>query len=433
MSSSCFLLSASRCLLPASLQPIPAMTQRLVFALPIALVLAACSEVTTAPKQIDQLPRPLTNMEQRLATSSTQFGLSLLRNVNERSGPDSNVFISPLSASMALGMTLTGAAGGTLDSMRATLGFPGMEIADIDASYRSLIDLLRGLDASVDFRIANSIWYDHELPVEQPFLDAGATYFDAKIAPLDFSAPGAASVINSWVNEGTNGKIKSIVATIPPWMVMYLINAIYFKGSWSYQFDAGKTSDQPFHAADGSSETIPMMYQKGTFPAVATADYNAVELPYGGGAYSMVVVVPHEGADVDSFISSLTPESWATLLASLTDQSGDVYLPRFRLEWQDSLRGDLTAMGMGIAFDGGAADFSGISRDVHLALTSVDQKTFVAVDEEGTEAAAVTIVGAGVVSLPPALIRADRPFLFAIRERLSGTLLFIGKIAEPPT
>lgn len=224
------------------------------------------------------------------------------------------------------------------------------------------------------------------------------------------------------------------MGSISPEMVMYLINAIYFKASWSYQFDKSMTSDRPFYAANGSTTPVPMMYQRGTFPAASTADYQAIELPYGGGAYSMVVVVPSEGRSVDSLIASLDARSWRALLASFTEMSGDVYLPRFQLEWKDSLDQALVAMGMGIAFQGGLADFSGISREFGhgLAITSVNQKTFVDVDEEGTEAAAVTSVGIGVVSLPPTLLRADRPFLFAIRERLSGTLLFIGKMEAPP-
>lgn len=404
-----------------------------VFALPIAVVLAACGEGSTAPKQIDQLPRSLTSSEQLLATGSTGFGLDLLREINNRTEPDRNVFISPLSASMALGMTASGAAGATLDSMRTTLGFQGMDIDDMDASYRSLIDLLRGLDPSVDFRIANSIWYRNELQVEQPFIDAATSYFDAEVSALDFDSPGAPGVINDWVNESTNGKIAKIVQTIPRDMVMYLINAIYFKGSWTTQFDKAKTRDEPFHSADGSVASVPMMHVSGTFPAAANGDYNAVELPYSGGAYSMVVVVPSGGQSVDSLIASLDPDSWDALLESLTKQSGDVYIPRFRLEWKDSLIEALTAMGMGIAFDGGSADFSGISTAGQLYISSADQKTFVAVDEEGTEAAAVTTIGGGVTSVSSALLRADRPFLFAIRERLSGTLLFIGKMATPPT
>ncbi|HEY9450834.1 MAG TPA: serpin family protein [Gemmatimonadaceae bacterium] len=409
------------------------MTLRLLGTLTITMLLAACSsEGPTAPKKIEQLPRPLSSVEQQIAEGSTGFGLALLRGVNERTSADSNVFISPLSASMALGMTATGAAGETLDSMRTVLGYPNVELQEMDESYRSLIDLLRGLDPSVDFRIANSIWYRDGLSVEQSFVDATKKYFDAEVASLDFGSPGAVGTINDWVKRSTNDKIDEIITTIPDDIVMYLVNAIYFKGSWTAQFDRSMTSDQPFYAANGSHPSVPMMWVEGNFPAAATGEYTAVELPYGGGAYSMVIVVPGEELSVDSLITELDTDRWEALLAGLTEHNGIVELPKFRLEWKDSLEAPLIDMGMGIAFDPNRADFSRISRQTSLLISSVDQKTFVNVDEEGTEAAAVTSVGIGPTSAPSPLLRADRPFLFAIRERFSGTLLFIGKMAVPP-
>jgi serpin B len=332
---------------------------------------------------------------------------------------------------MALGMTMNGAAGATLDSMRATLGYADMSLADIDASYESLIDLLRGLDSHVDLRIANSIWYRQGFPFEQSFLDTGKEFFDAKITGANFDDPGTPALINDWVSQATNGRIPTIVDLIPRDMVMYLINAIYFKGTWTTQFDKGATKPMPFFAADGSTKQVPMMYVHGTFPARSTATYQAAEFPYGGGAYSMIVVVPREGQSVDSLIASFGPSQWESLIASLSDQEGDVYLPRFQLQWKKSLNDALTALGMGIAF-GSGADFTGMSKAGGLAISDVDQSTFVKVDEEGTEAAAVTSVGVIIVSLPPALLVANRPFFFAIRERLSGTLLFVGKMAVPP-
>lgn len=410
------------------------MSSRLVGAVAITAVLAACSsEGPTAPKKIEQLPRPLSSVEQEIADGSTGFGLALLREVNERLPADSNVFISPLSASMALGMTATGAAGETLDSMRAVLGYPDVDLDEMDQSYRSLIDLLRALDPSVDFRIANSIWYRNGLNVEPSFVDATKQYFDAEVAALDFDSPTAVGTINDWVKHGTNDKIQKIVNSIPEYMVMYLINAIYFKGSWTAQFDESRTRDEPFFAADGSQPAVPMMSIESDFLATSTDEYSAVELPYGGGAFTMIVVVPRQGLSVDSLISELDASRWQALLGGLTERGGLVQIPRFRLEWRSSLSAPLIDMGMGIAFDATRADFSGISRDASLFISSVDQATFVNVDEEGTEAAAVTSVGIGFVSLPLPLLRADRPFLFAIRERFSGTLLFIGKMAVPPT
>ncbi len=409
------------------------MTTRLVGLLSIALVLAACSEGSTAPRKIEQLPRPLNSVEQQIAGGSTEFGLSLLREVNRRTSPDSNVFISPLSASMALGMTATGAVGETLDSMRTVLGYGNMDLQSMDEAYGSLIGLLRGLDPSVDFRIANSIWYRNDLTVKSSFVDATREYFDAEVSALDFGSPDAVETINDWVRRSTNDKIDRMVTSIPRWMVMYLANAIYFKGSWTRQFDRSRTRDEPFFAADGSRVNVPMMSVKGSFPAALTDEYTAAELPYGGGAFGMIVVVPREGVSVDSLVARMDAARWQTLLDGLSTTDGLVEIPRFELEWSDHLNEPLIEMGMGIAFDDARADFSGISPSSGLFVSSVFQKTYVKVDEEGTEAAAATSVGIGVVSLPHTLLRADRPFLFAIRERFSGTLLFIGKMAVPPT
>lgn len=402
-----------------------ALTRRSFFSLAAVLMLAACNGSPTQPSRISELPRPLTSTERALVTANNEFAFSLFRELHQRTA-DSNLFMSPLSASMALGMTMNGAGGTTLDAMRTTLGFGTMPMTDIDASYRSLIDLLRGLDHSVDFRIGNSIWYRQGFAVEQPFLDAGKQYFDARISALDFDDPNAPRTINDWVKTSTNGKIETIVDRIPRDVVMYLVNAIYFKGSWQKQFDKARTMTREFHAIDGSLPQVPMMSQTDTFPAVRTDDYTAAELPYGGGAYSMVVVVPSPGSSLDSLVASLDATRWAALLASFTLRHGEVAIPRFRLEWKKELNDPLTALGMGVAFQDGAADFSGISKSQSLVITTVLQKTFVDVNEEGTEAAAATSVGIGPTSAPAPLLRADRPFLFAIRERFSGTVLFMG-------
>jgi len=399
-----------------------------------ATLLAACSTDSTAPGPITALPRALTGSEQQLISASNGFAFALLRQLNQDTPADSNIFVSPLSASMALGMTMNGAAGATLDSMRAVLGFAGMPVADIDDSYKALIDLLRGLDPRVDFRIANSIWYRQDIPFNKSFLDAGKQFFDAEIAGVDFHDPATVGVVNDWVNTSTNGKIPALVETLSPNTAMYLANAIYFKGTWVEQFDPKLTAPFPFTQLDGSIMTVQMMQVDDSFPAITTPAYQAVDLPYGGGAYAMLVVVPAQGQRVDALLSSFGPGDWQSLLAGLTMQHGKVSLPRFQLEWKDSLNHALEALGMGVAF-GPDADFTNMSSALGhgLAITSVDQSTYVKVDEEGTVAAAASGVGVGVTSVPPPLLTADHPFFFAIHEKLSGAILFVGKIATPPS
>ena len=408
-------------------------TIRSLSTLGVVFTLAACGGPSpTAPTAIRQLPRALTADEQQLITQSNGFAFSLLQQVSSLA-PDSNLFMSPLSASMALGMTMNGAEGSTLDAMRSTLGFSSMSLAQADASYESLIALLRGLDPNVTFQIANSIWYRQGFAVEPDFLQTDKQYFDATVQGLDFSAPSAVSTMNAWVSSNTKGKITNIVASpIDPATVMFLIDAIYFKGAWQYQFAPGKTRSQPFHLDDGSSAPVPMMDLTGVSVLEGgTAAYQAVELPYGGGAFAMDVILPNEGTTLDAVVAQLGDGGWPALLAQLSTATGEVQIPRFTLAWGASLNGPLSALGMGIAF-GPNADFSGIAKAGGLHITDVRQKAFVDVDEQGTTAAAATSVAIGVNSVSPLAFRADHPFLFVIRERLSGTILFMGEFRRPP-
>jgi len=402
---------------------------RLKFAL-LALTVLACSD-PSGPGKITALPRELTGAEQKLITGSNAFAFDLFRQINtdQRS---SNVFISPLSASMALGMTVNGAAGSTYDAMHTTLRLGDASKQEINEGYESLIALLRGLDKSTDFRIANSIWYEQSFPFNAGFLADSKSFFDAEVKGLDFKNPSSLATINSWVNQSTAGKIPAILDAIDPAERMFLINAIYFKGSWQKQFDKSKTSDAPFFAFDKTTSTVPLMHQADATLRIAhSSNYSAVDLLYGNSAFAMTVVLPNAGVDINAFAESLTGDSWKMLEESFVEQESDLYLPRFQVTWKRQLNPDLTALGMGIAFSDNA-DFTGMSPLGHqLAITHVIQKTFVDVNEEGTEAAAATSVGIGPTSLPPS-IRVDRPFVFVIRERFSGTILFMGKIVKLP-
>ncbi|HYN80123.1 MAG TPA: serpin family protein [Gemmatimonadaceae bacterium] len=396
---------------------------------PVALTALACSDPSGPGETITSLPRPLTVAEQKLIGGSNAFAFDLLRQVNTAQR-GSNVFISPLSASMALGMTANGAAGSTYDAMRSTLRLGDASRQEINEGYKSLIALLRGLDKSTDFRIANSIWYEQTFPFNEPFLAESKSFFDAEVKGLDFTSPSALTTINSWVNASTNNKIPEILDDIDDAEVMFLINAIYFKGSWQKQFDKSKTAQAPFFALDGSTANVPLMHQSVPLRVARTSTYTAVDLLYGNSAYAMTVVLPNQDVSVNTLAESLTGETWKSLEESFSEHQSEFYFPRFKLEWKRVLNSDLRALGMGIAFDN--ADFTPMSpRGRELVITKVIQKTFVDVNEEGTEAAAATSVGVGLTSAPSA-IRVDRPFLFVIRERFSGTIMFMGKIVKLP-
>ncbi len=386
----------------------------------------------TQPAALTVLPRPLNASELTVVGAANDFSFSLFRQLSAAQ-PGVNVFTSPLSASMALGMTMNGAASATYDQMHAALAFGGASESDIDQGYKSLIVLLRGLDAGVDFRIANSIWYRADFPFAPSFLEAGKNWFDAQVTGLDFASSSAVSTINAWVSAATSTRIPTIIDQISPDQTMFLINAIYFKGSWRDKFDAALTTDAPFHGITGD-RAVKLMHRYGKIAYLSTPDFDAVDLPYGNGAFTMTVLLPNVGKNVDALASTMWSADWATWSGRFHIATMDLYLPRFVLSWDRTLNGDLEALGMRDAFIPGAADFTRMSpRGRDLFINVVKQKTYVDVNEEGTEAAAVTSVGVALTAAPvPIVVRVDRPFVLIIRERLSSTVLFIGKINTLP-
>lgn len=381
---------------------------------------------------IEGLPRDLKLAEVNLTTANNTFGLKLFKEIvlDEQ---DKNVFISPLSVSMALGMTYNGAAGTTEEAMRNTLEYGDLTNEEINESYRDLTDMLVNLDPSVQFQIANSIWYRRGFQVEQEFMDINQTYFDAEVSGLNFSLPSALITINNWVNQKTNGKITEIIDEIKPEIVMFLINAIYFKGDWTIQFDTAKTQDGDFYLLDGSKKTVRMMTQKNDFAYYSHEDFQAIDLPYGGQAFSMTIFLPDADVNIDDFIAQINDENLSDWIGCLNEIELYLSMPKFKLEYDLTLNDVLKALGMEIAFDQSQADFSKISQSLfgeRLYIDEVKHKTFVDVNEEGTEAAAVTSVGIGFTAAPPSMT-VDRPFVFVIREKFSNTILFMGKIVEP--
>jgi serpin B len=404
-----------------------------LLAIATAGLVTACADgigPDPTPKTITELPRDLSVAEGQLIEADNSFAFKLFKEVNEQEG-DKNSFISPLSVAMALGMTYNGSAGTTRQAMRDVLELQGMNLQEVNESYRSLIDLLRNLDPRVEFALANSIWYRHTMTFERDFLDLNQDYFDAEVTAIDFGDPSASQNINGWVNDKTNGRIPKIVPeAIPASVVMYLINAIYFKADWTHQFDKGRTRGAPFSLIDGSEVTVDMMEHEGEIPVryLWNPDLMAVELSYGGDAYVMTVLLPNEPSGITALIDSLTQHNWSAWLDQL--HKGEVYvrLPKFTLEYELEMKDVLTALGMGVAFSG-AADFTNMYAPGGIWIDRVKHKAFVQVDEEGTEAAAVTSV-VMIDSAPMAFV-VDRPFVFVLREKLSGTILFMGKVMDP--
>ena len=382
------------------------------------------------PKQIEVDAPTL-----QLIGSGNQMGFELFKKIHDSQEPSQNTMISPVSVALALAMTYNGAEGDTKSAMEEALQLTGLSRQQINASYRALIEALLTVDPKVTMEIANSIWYRQEFSVEQDFLDVNQEYYDAEVSALDFNSSEAPSIINDWVSDKTNGKITKIIDQIDPLTMMYLINAIYFNGKWRYQFDPDKTSDEPFYLADSSEIQVPMMQTEADLGYFSHDLFRAVEMPYGRGNYTMVCFLPREEYRVDDVIGAMNEDNWDQWMNGFQEYPVQVHLPKFKFEYKKSLKEILIQMGMGVAFDPLESDFSGINPDRDdLHISEVKHKTFIEVDEKGTEAAAVTSVTMNATSADPAgpvVVKFDRPFVFAIREVTTGTVVFAGKVVKP--
>ncbi len=387
----------------------------------------SCSETIVEPKEV----RELTQIEKNVVSSSEEFGLNLFRKINEFEG-DKNIFISPLSISMALGMALNGAAGETYTAMQSTLELSSLSSQEINEAYKSLIELLTQIDPKVQFQIANSIWYKNTITFEKQFIDLNKTYFNAEVEGLNFSDQNSVKTINSWVDKSTNGKIKSILEKIPDEAIMYLINAIYFKGTWQYEFKKSETIDDLFTLSNGKKVNCEMMVQTNDkFRYFSNSNFQAVDLRYGSGDFSMTIFLPNWDKTEDVILEQLNKENWNLWINSFTESQGTIQLPKFELEYKYNLNDVLKALGMEISFSENA-DFTNLYKPGGVFISNVEHKTYVKVDEEGTEAAAVTSVEFGATSIGGGFVmRMDRPFIYIIRESNSGSILFMGKIVKP--
>jgi serpin B len=326
-------------------------------------------------------------------------------------------------------MTYNGAAGETQQAMAKTLELEGMSLQEVNQSSAGLRKTLETLDPKVELTIANSIWARQGVPFKPDFLERNRQFFGAKITLLNFGDPQAPALINQWVNTNTKGKIEKIIEQIDSQVVMLLINAIYFKGQWQAKFDKSKTQDGVFHLPDGRQKQVPMMFQEGVYPYFRGEDFEAVRLAYGEGQVSMTIFLPSSSSSLDAFMGRLNAENWESWIVRFREakENIQIMMPRFKLAYEATLNDALKMLGMEIAFDGSRANFEGMGGG--LWISEVKHKSIVEVNEEGTEAAAVT--GVVVIDSVPPLFLVDHPFFFAIRDDRTGTVLFMGTVIEP--
>ncbi len=380
-------------------------------------------------------PVNLTINQRKKAETDNSVAFKMFREVSKQEGD--NTFFSPFSLNMALGMLYNGTSDKTRTEMVKVLGIADFSESEINEYYQKISQVLLEIDPITDITIANSIWYRHNFPVKNTFIETGKKYFDTEVQVLDFNNPNAADVINKWCADKTKNRINHIVAgPIPDNMMLYLINALYFKSKWQMEkkFDKEKTKLDDFNKTGNQKIKVQMMEQTSTLPYYADQYLQCIELPYGNQAFSMVAILPSGNMKINQLIEYLPDADWQNIVNSMRQQRVWLKLPRFKIECKLPLNQPVKNLGMNRIFNG---DFANIS-DESLAVSEIRQKTFVEVNEEGTEAAAVTvtaIVAFGTQKrgdpIEPVRFFADRPFLFLIREKSTGVILFIGRIDEP--
>ena len=344
-----------------------------------------------------------------------------------------NAFVSPLSLTMALGMLYNGTSPDAAAEMATALGVADFTPEQINEHYRTLYKALLEADLRTVLAIANSIWAKEGFSVKPPFYDTNREYYDAEVRSLPFDA-AAVAAINKWCADNTSGRIPKILDQIPAEAVMYLINAVYFKGQWMFEFAKSDTRDEDFHLAGGSTKKVKMMSQETDLPYYRDETLECVDLPYGNGAFSMMVVMPSdENTPLDDLIASLDAATYNRAVEGLRERGVALKLPRWKQECDFLLNDAVKELGIRRIFGDGS--LSGINDDPRLAVSNIKQKTFVEVTEEGTEAAAVTVIEIVYTSVGPGSgpmqFHADRPFIYLIRERSTGAILFIGRMDNP--
>lgn len=392
------------------------------------------SDVSEDPTNMKD-PKTLTlpNYASRALEDGNNFGIRFFTDVALEE--QKNLMLSPLSANIALNMLMNAADGDTYNQIRDLLGYEGLSQTEINELYNTLIEQLLSADEKVTLHLANALFYRDIFPVKETYIETMKTDYDAEVEGLDFSDTNQTlKRINGWASDNTNKKIDKVLNEISPNLVAVLMNAVYFKGDWTQKFEKRSTAKHQFTLNDGSRIDVPTMVGEIAIKAHHGNNYNAYELSYGRNNFVMDLILPDQ--PLPEFLSQFDGRLYHEITNRLDAQEGQrdylIHLPKFKFKYEKKLNETLKAMGMIDAFDQYKADLSRFS-DKPTFVSFVKQNTFVDVNEEGTEAAAVTTIGIEFNSASPlpATVHFDKPFIFSIRERTTNTLLFIGTVFDP--
>jgi serpin B len=406
-----------------------------IILLPLAFILTSISSCQKNDLEPDE--NKIINLDEKsakLVEADNAFGIELFQTIRAESDEE-NLMVSPLSVSVALAMAYNGADGETKTEMEEVLKLKGLTKEQINASYKMLIEALQSLDEEVVFEIANAIFYADGFSVKPDFLSTHQNIYDAEVEALNFNNEASVAIINGWVAEKTKDKIEKIIDQLNPLDRMVLLNAIYFYGTWTNEFDKEGTHNLSFHKNDGTTLEVPMMTKLEKLPYKENTLFKAIKMPYGNGQYNMVILLPVSGNNSQDIIDVLTAANWKSWMGTfeMTDRV-QITMPRFKYAFETQLKDVLKIMGMQKAFMPSDADFSGIS-DEDLYISEAIHKSYIDVNETGTEAAAVTGLVFTTTSIgdePPTVpFYVDRPFVYAITENDTDAILFIGEVNHP--
>ena len=405
------------------------------------LFLAAAGAINSLEAQTPAGSPPVSSDKPAVASiaeCTNQFTFDLYSRLRADHG---NLFCSPASLYTALAMTAAGAAGETATELARTLHVPGSR-QQLDEAMHALLASWKSGDKKPGFRlsVANRLWAQAGERFLPAYLAVTRTDYGAELAPLDFAnhVDEARQTINKWVEDQTEGKITDLILT-PSQLTgarLVLTNAVYFKGNWAEPFRKDMTKEEDFHLSGQPSVKASLMHTRHHFRYASVDGVQLLELPYVGDSLSLIALLPEKQDGLPGLEARLTLGNWQKWMNGLVSQQVIVSLPRFKTTSQFELKPLLEAMGIGSAFDPRAADFSGMTGDRTLYMSAVLHKAYVDVNEEGTEAAAATgvVMRATAVRLPqrpPAVFRADHPFLFVIQDNRNGAILFLGRVADP--
>eukprot|EP01013_Petalomonas_cantuscygni_P045187 TRINITY_DN9795_c0_g1_i1.p1 TRINITY_DN9795_c0_g1~~TRINITY_DN9795_c0_g1_i1.p1 ORF type:complete len:418 (-),score=31.05 TRINITY_DN9795_c0_g1_i1:974-2188(-) len=380
--------------------------------------------------------RPLQVQEQEMVSSSSLFAFDLFHELQKKE--DVNQFFSPYSVHQALAMAMNGNEDEVEAEFMQVLRFEGMELEEANKAAKSLTNYLLELDPKVMLSIANAIWYKQGLEVNATFADDVRDSFSAEIASLDMSNPQSKDVINQWIENNTNGMIKDMLDAVSPEAAMYLVNAIYFKADWKYRFDVGNTKKAPFYTASGQEVDVDMMQMSSPAGLRYYADgaLEYLEIPYSTGQYSMGVIMDKD-FELDSKMEAFTLEDLEHFRANADTSNFILKMPKFKMGYRiDNLKEELQHLGLVKPFVPSPLNFSKlfVNLTAPMVISRVIHEAVIEVSEEGTEAAAATVVEIELTSAGPSqprVLSLDKPFVFFIQENSSGALLFVGKLGNP--